>query len=176
MVYKDPSLSLALRLDAAKAASTRWTRAQTLLSARRFRGGTTKFGGATIESADYAYGSTSSRLPACDVNVQSVGAVRDRVVLRSILTTFAAIFIFQIAAAPALAQRKVAFVVGIDKYDNLGSQQQLQRAVNDARSVGTAFASLGFEVVRAEYVSRTVPMNSRPLVHLLSGSGRMSPG
>ena len=75
-------------------------------------------------------------------------------VLRSVITIFAAIFISQIAVAPALAERKVAFVVGIDKYDNLGQQQQLQRAVNDARSVGGALASLGFEVVRAENVGR----------------------
>ena len=54
----------------------------------------------------------------------------------------------------ARAEKRVAFVVGIDKYDNLGPQQQLQRAVNDARSVGAALASLGFEVVRAENVGR----------------------
>jgi uncharacterized caspase-like protein len=75
-------------------------------------------------------------------------------VLRSIIIVVAAIFISQVAAAPAHAERKIAFVVGIDKYDNLGPQQQLQRAVNDARSVGTALASLGFEVVRAENVGR----------------------
>jgi hypothetical protein len=75
-------------------------------------------------------------------------------VLRSILTILAAIFISQIAAPRALAERKIAFVVGIDKYDHLGQQQQLQRAVNDARSVGGALAALGFEVVRAENVAR----------------------
>jgi len=75
-------------------------------------------------------------------------------VLRSVITIFAAILISQIAVSAALAERKVAFVVGIDKYDNLGQQQQLQRAVNDARSVAGALASLGFEVVRAENVGR----------------------
>jgi hypothetical protein len=75
-------------------------------------------------------------------------------VLRSVITIIAAIFISEIAVAPALAERKIAFVVGIDKYDNLGPQQQLQRAVNDARSVAGAIASLGFEVVRAENVGR----------------------
>ena len=74
--------------------------------------------------------------------------------LRSIVTILAALVISQMAAPHAHAERKVAFVVGIDKYDNLGPQQQLQRAVNDARSVGAAFASLGFEVVRAENVGR----------------------
>jgi hypothetical protein len=59
-------------------------------------------------------------------------------VLRCVVTILAAIFICGAAVAPALAERKIAFVVGIDKYDNLGQQQQLQRAVNDARSVGGA--------------------------------------
>src|SRR5262245_23552 len=43
---------------------------------------------------------------------------------------------------------------GIDKHDKLGPQQQLQRAVNDARAVASTFVSLGFEVVRAENVER----------------------
>jgi uncharacterized caspase-like protein len=68
----------------------------------------------------------------------------------------AAIFLLLLALMPsaAHAEKRIAFVVGIDKYDNLGPQQQLQRAVNDARSVGATFASLGFEVVRAENASR----------------------
>src|ERR1700682_2457762 len=64
-----------------------------------------------------------------------------------------ALLMLMLVASAAHAKR-VAFVVGIDKYDKLGPQQQLQRAVNDARSVGAAFASLGFEVVRAENVGR----------------------
>ena len=48
--------------------------------------------------------------------------------LRLIITILAAIFICGAAVAPALAERKIAFVVGIDKYDNLGPQLQLQRA------------------------------------------------
>jgi uncharacterized caspase-like protein len=75
-------------------------------------------------------------------------------VLRSIVAILATLIVCQIAAPLALAERKIAFVVGIDKYDNLGPQKQLQRAVNDARSVGAAFASVGFEVVRAENVGR----------------------
>src|SRR5262249_19730391 len=35
-----------------------------------------------------------------------------------------------------------------------GPQQQLQRAVNDARAIASTFVSLGFEVVRAENVER----------------------
>jgi hypothetical protein len=50
-------------------------------------------------------------------------------VLRVTVKILAASFIWAIAASSALAERKTAFIVGIDKYDNLGLQQQLQRAV-----------------------------------------------
>jgi formylglycine-generating enzyme required for sulfatase activity len=54
----------------------------------------------------------------------------------------------------ALAQKRVAFVVGTDKYDNVDKTRQLQRAVNDARAVGAAFKALGFEVIAAENLTR----------------------
>ena len=54
----------------------------------------------------------------------------------------------------ASAQKRVAFVVGTDKYDNLDKTRQLQRAVNDARAVGAAFKALGFELVAAENLTR----------------------
>ena len=54
----------------------------------------------------------------------------------------------------AHAEKRVALVVGIDRYDNLGAQQQLQRAVNDARSVGSTLRVLGFQVIAAENVRR----------------------
>ena len=41
-----------------------------------------------------------------------------------------------------------------DKYDNLDSNRQLQRAVNDARAVGASFKGLGFEVLAAENLTR----------------------
>jgi uncharacterized caspase-like protein len=56
----------------------------------------------------------------------------------------------------ARAEKRVAFVVGIDKYDNLGSRGQLQRAVTDARSVKATFSSLGFEVMLAENSPRAL--------------------
>jgi hypothetical protein len=66
-----------------------------------------------------------------------------------------ALISFMLAAATrAQAEKRVAFVVGVDKYDNLGPQQQLQRAVNDARAVSAALASIGFEVLAAENVGR----------------------
>jgi uncharacterized caspase-like protein len=54
----------------------------------------------------------------------------------------------------AVAQKRVAFVVGTDKYDNLDRTRQLQRAVNDARAVGAAFKMLWFEVIAAENLTR----------------------
>jgi hypothetical protein len=57
--------------------------------------------------------------------------------------------------APVYAAKKIALVVGIDAYDRLGPDKQLQRATNDARAVSRAFAALGFEVLLAENVSRS---------------------
>jgi hypothetical protein len=51
-----------------------------------------------------------------------------------------------IAAAPAAAETKRAFVVGIDRYDNLPEQAQLKKAVGDARAMGETFAQLGYTV------------------------------
>ena len=65
-----------------------------------------------------------------------------------------ALLLFVLLPSVAQAEKRIAFVVGIDKYDNLAPQQQLQRAVNDARSVGAALAPLGFEVVSAENIGR----------------------
>ena len=65
-----------------------------------------------------------------------------------------ALLLFVLLPSVAQAEKRIAFVVGIDKYDNLGPQQQLQRAVNDARSISAALAPLGFEVVSAENVGR----------------------
>ena len=67
-----------------------------------------------------------------------------------------ALLLFVLLPSVAQAEKRIAFVVGIDKYDNLAPQQQLQRAVNDARSVGAALAPLGFEVVSAENVGRAI--------------------
>jgi hypothetical protein len=75
-------------------------------------------------------------------------------VLRFIVTILATILFSSSAIAPALAERKIAFVVGINKYDNLDPQQQLERAVNDAKGVSTALASLNFEVMTLENAGR----------------------
>ena len=44
-----------------------------------------------------------------------------------------------LGAGPAAhAAKRVAFVVGIDSYDNLPQQLQLKKAVNDAKAVSEA--------------------------------------
>lgn len=43
--------------------------------------------------------------------------------------------------------KRVAFVVGINDYPDLASQQQLRKAVNDAALMKATFEKLGFEVV-----------------------------
>ena len=57
-------------------------------------------------------------------------------------------------APQALAAKRVAFVVGIDAYDNLPAQEQLKKAVNDAHSLGEALKGLGYQVVSADNADR----------------------
>ena len=51
-----------------------------------------------------------------------------------------------LAASPADAKR-VALVIGINSYDNLKPEQQLRKAVNDARAIAGALKEDGFEVL-----------------------------
>jgi hypothetical protein len=58
------------------------------------------------------------------------------------------------ALVPAHAEKRVALVIGNDRYANLAANEQLQKAVNDARAVGKALTQLGFEVMSGENVGR----------------------
>jgi hypothetical protein len=58
------------------------------------------------------------------------------------------------ASPEAHAAKRVAFVVGIDAYDNLPEQQQLKKAVNDAEAIGEALVGLGYDVHKADNVGR----------------------
>jgi hypothetical protein len=51
-------------------------------------------------------------------------------------------------SVPALAENRLAFVVGINAYPHLPADAQLQRAVTDAGSVADALTRLGFRVTR----------------------------
>lgn len=59
------------------------------------------------------------------------------------------------SAGPALAAKRVAFVVGVNTYDNLSPTQQLKTAVNDVRALSKALTGLGFEVVKVEDARRS---------------------
>ena len=54
-------------------------------------------------------------------------------------------------AAPAHAEKRVALVVGNNDYRNV---PKLQKAVNDARTMGDTLKQLGFTVMVAENQSR----------------------
>jgi formylglycine-generating enzyme required for sulfatase activity len=56
--------------------------------------------------------------------------------------------------APAYAEKRFALVIGNDRYPNLAANEQLKKAVNDARAVGDALRRLGFEVIRGENLGR----------------------
>jgi TPR repeat protein len=76
-----------------------------------------------------------------------------------------------LATTCAHAEKRVALVVGNNSYTNLVPDQQLRRAVNDARAVGDALGKLGFEVLRGENLRR------QALVDKLDElSRRLSPG
>jgi hypothetical protein len=58
------------------------------------------------------------------------------------------------ALTPVHAQKRVALVIGNDRYTNLPTHEQLRNAVNDARSVGRALSQIGFEVISGENLGR----------------------
>jgi uncharacterized caspase-like protein len=57
--------------------------------------------------------------------------------------------------SPALAEKRVALVIGIDKYDNLGPSAQLRKARSDAAAVARVLRDLGFDVIAKEDVTRS---------------------
>ena len=65
-----------------------------------------------------------------------------------------AIAFLSLVVAPAHAEKRVALVIGNDRYANLPADEQLRKAVNDARAVGDALESIGFQVIRGENLGR----------------------
>lgn len=59
-----------------------------------------------------------------------------------------------ISPTPAMAEKRVALVIGVDRYAQLPSDRQLKKAVNDAHTITTTLRKLGFEVEMAENVDR----------------------
>src|SRR5215470_15147819 len=58
------------------------------------------------------------------------------------------------AVAPAHADKRVALVIGNERYANLSANEQLQKAVNDARAIGGALRQIGFDVISGENLGR----------------------
>ena len=56
-------------------------------------------------------------------------------------------------AEPAMAERRLALVIGNDRYEKLPS---LQKAVNDASAMEAALSGIGFKVSRVANASRRV--------------------
>ncbi|MGE3987085.1 caspase family protein [Pseudorhodoplanes sp.] len=76
--------------------------------------------------------------------------------MRPIITLLAAfVSWFAVAMPGAVAQDRVALVIGNDRYPNLPAEQQLVKAVNDARAVASTLESIGFKVMRGENLDRT---------------------
>ncbi|MBN8978754.1 MAG: caspase family protein [Rhizobiales bacterium] len=62
-----------------------------------------------------------------------------------------AVALLTVVASPALAEKRIALVVGNNDYRNV---PKLQKAVNDARAMGDTLKKLGFEVMVAENQTR----------------------
>ena len=56
-----------------------------------------------------------------------------------------AISVGLVVLSPVFAAKRVAFVVGIDTYDNLGPEDQLSRTTNDAKAVSEALQLADFQ-------------------------------
>ena len=75
---------------------------------------------------------------------------RSRLICTSALLGVA-VALLTVVASPALAEKRVALVVGNNDYRNV---PKLQKAVNDARAMGDTLRKLGFEVMVAENQTR----------------------
>src|SRR5882757_4380355 len=76
--------------------------------------------------------------------------------MRNLLSLRAAFAVMLMAvsatlAAPAQAEKRVALVIGNNDYKNVS---RLQKAVNDARTMGETLKQLGFTVMVAENQNR----------------------
>jgi hypothetical protein len=65
---------------------------------------------------------------------------------------FAIVALLASLSQPALAEKRVALVIGNDAYQNVPA---LKKAVNDSRTIGDSLKQLGFTVVAAENLTRT---------------------
>jgi predicted metalloprotease len=76
-----------------------------------------------------------------------------------------------VCIAPACAEKRLALVIGNDRYASLAANEQLQKAVNDARAVGAALRHIGFDVISGENLGRQAV-----LARLDEAAQRIAPG
>ena len=74
--------------------------------------------------------------------------------MRVVAAFASAVMWFCLGVLPSYAEKRVALVIGNNVYSNLPADQQLQKAVNDARAVGDALSGIGFKVIRGENLGR----------------------
>jgi hypothetical protein len=91
--------------------------------------------------------------------------------MRTVAAFACAAFLSCLGAMPSYAEKRVALVVGNERYANLPADQQLMKAVNDARAVGDALEHLGFEVIRGENLGRQAMVDKFEEL-----TGRLAPG
>jgi uncharacterized caspase-like protein len=72
---------------------------------------------------------------------------------RLLALTFVALALIAMAA-PAMAEKRVALVIGNNVYPNLPADKQLNNAIADARAMRETLAGLGFEVIYGENLDR----------------------
>ena len=63
--------------------------------------------------------------------------------------------LFFCAPAEAFSEKRVALVIGINRYDNLPNNRNLKKAIGDARAIANALTRLGFEVQIVEDAGRS---------------------
>ena len=74
--------------------------------------------------------------------------------MRGHLTFALGLILLALTQADAWAEKRVALVIGNDRYANLPPERQLLKAANDAQAVGDALGRLGFQVIRGANLGR----------------------
>jgi uncharacterized caspase-like protein len=62
---------------------------------------------------------------------------------------------FLAAYQPSYAQSRHAFIVGVNAYDSLPADKQLQKAIGDARAIAATLRDVGFTSTMAENPRRS---------------------
>ena len=65
------------------------------------------------------------------------------------------LFLLVVSSVVAQAEKRVALVIGIDKYDNLAASAQLRKARGDSAAMTAALRDLGFDVIAKDDVTRS---------------------